>query len=434
VAAGMLSKWFGVFGRRKSSSRRSRRRLTFVLISLALLGGAYEAAIRSGLYRAEELLRTWQIAAAGDWLDVVDRCSNGRIETRLLQARVARHEGRVDDVRANLIGARELGCPDERIRFEQSLTLAYEGRMVDVEKQLPDLLAGDPEHLPEVCDAFVTGYLRQFRLEDARRLIEVWQRDYPEDSQPGFHSGCIFQFEMRLDEAATAFESALAKAPHRVEIRERLAVVLVQNLEFTKATRHYQWLLQSQPSHAEWLAGYGMCLFRSGDAERARSVLADAVAVSPKHRESRLALVELAADAKQYDDALRLSRELYDETPNDYSTRYLLARMLRTTGRKDEATMHDKWLKEAEQTFREVSSLTDQANRQPGDSRLRYEIAIRLVRYAKYAEAVGWLRAAHQLEPENSEILDRLVEACELAGFDELAKFYRHANPAVMSE
>ncbi|NQV25770.1 MAG: tetratricopeptide repeat protein [Rhodopirellula sp.] len=408
-------------------------RLAVTVMLLVSLGATYEAVIWLGYRHVREQIRNWHIASASDCLELLQKCSFDCIETRLLLARVARHEGRMKDVRANLISARGLGCPDQRILFEQSLTLAYEGRMSDVERQLPGFLAGDPDDLPEVCNAFVTGYLRQFRFEDARRLIDVWQRDYPDDSQPGFHSGCIFQFEMRLNEAIVAFESALAIAPHRVEIRERLAVVLVQNLDFARAMNHYQWLLKLQPTNAEWLVGYGICLFRSGDAVRAREVLAEAVTVAPKHREARLALVELAADAKQYDDALRMARELYSETPNDYSTRYVLVRMLRTSGRMDEAVMHDEWIKKAEESFREVSSLTDQANRQPGDPRIRYEIAIRLIRYAKYAEAVGWLRAAHQLDPDSLEILDRLVEACELAGFDELATFYRRAHSAVVS-
>jgi tetratricopeptide (TPR) repeat protein len=430
----MSLKVAGSSSRKGSRSLNSRRRFVITAMLLVACLSVYEAAIWFGHRHVREQIRIRRIDSAREWLDRLQQFSYDRVETRLLRVRIARIEGRMDAVRTHLMAARGLGCSDDRIHFEQSLTLASEGRLSRVERHLPEFLAGDPEQLSEVCDAFVTGYLRQFRMEEARSLVDVWHRDFPNDAQPLFHSGCIYQYEMRLDEAATAFEKALRLTPHRVEIRERLAVVLVQNLRFTDAVKQYRELLRNRPSHVDWVVGYGLCLFRSGHISLARPVLEEAVALSPKHREARLALAELFAEVGQHEDSLRLSKELYEEFSNDYSIRYLLVRMLRTTGQTDEAQCHEVWLKEAEKIFREISSLSDEVNRRPSDVTLRSEIATRLARYSKYAEAVGWLRAAHQLEPDNSIILNQLVETCRLAGFYDLADLYSGVLSGTESE
>lgn len=402
---------------------RSSRPLRLVCLVLAL-AVVYQSAIHLILMHAKSLIRGHQVELANEWLSCVHSCSFDRVETRILLAQVSWHEGKADDTRKHLMAAKSLGCSSQRIQFEQTLILAYEGRLDGIEHQLPDMLSTSDGDLQRVCDAFVTGYLRQFRFADARGLINVWRQDFPDDSQPWFHEGCIYQFEMRTDQAATAFEKALAIAPKRLDIRERLAAVHVLNLEFASAAEHYSEMLRIRPNDVEWLVGHGVCRFNSGETELARQSLAKALTISPAHREGRLALAELHANDGKFDEALRLSSELYQEFPQDYSVRYLMVRMLRAVGREGESRSHVQWLEDAERSSREVSKLTDEVSRQPDDVRSRFEIAKHLVRYEKYSEAVGWLRAAHHLDPHNDEVLNLLVESCRHAGFKDLAASY----------
>lgn len=391
---------------------------------VAIVGLVYELSINLSLLHVKSLLQSQQTEAARAWLSYVRAYSVDRVETRILLARVAWRAGLIEEVRQHLVAAKRLGCPDERIEFEQTLILAYEGRLIEMERALQRLLLTNDDDLQHVCDAFVTGYLRQFRFEEARRLLDVWRQDFPNDSQPWFHDGRICQFEMRPIEASVAFEKALENGQHRVDIRERLAVVRVQNLEFAEAARHYDLLLRIQPDHVEWLVGFGVCLFNDGNARQAREAFLKALTISPAHRDGRLAFAELEANDGHYEEALRLSRDLCHEFPNDYSVRYLMARMLRTLDHQEESLKHVQWLEEAERALREVSDLTDKVNRRPDDVQSRVEIAKRLNRYSKYSEAVGWLRAAQHLEPNNEEILRLLAESCRLAGFDDLASLH----------
>ena len=387
---------------------------------IVAVGLIYELSINLSLLHVKSLLQSQQNEAARTWLSYVRAYSVDRVETRILLARVAWRAGLVEEVRQHLVAAKRLGCPDKRIEFEQTLILAYEGRLTDMERVLQRMLLANDDDLQHVCDAFVTGYLRQFRFDEARRLLDVWRQDFPDDSQPWFHEGRICQFEMRPIEASAAFEKALKNGQHRVDIRERLAAVRVQNLEFAEAAKHYDLLLRIQPDHVEWLVGFGVCLFNDGNAKQAREAFLKALTISPTHHDGRLAFAELEANDGHFEEALRLSSDLCHEFPNDYSVRYLMARMLRTLDRQEESLKHVQWLEEAERAFREVSDLTDKVSRRPDNVQSRVEIAKRLNRYSKYSEAVGWLRAAQHLEPNNEEIRRLLAESCRLAGFDDL--------------
>lgn len=399
-----------------------RPRHTFRIFWLIVaVGLVYEFSINLSLLHVKSLLQSQQTESARTWLSYIRAYSLDRVETRILLAQAAWRAGLVKEVRQHLIAAKRLGCPDKRIEFEQTLILAHEGRLTEMERVLQRMLLANDNDLQHVCDAFVTGYLRQFRFDEARRLLDVWRKDFPNDSQPWFHEGCIWQYEMRPIEASAAFEKALENGQHRIDIRERLAVVRVQNLEFAEAARHYDQLLQIQPDHVEWLVGFGICQFNDGNTRQARGALFKALTISPAHRDGRLAFAELEANDGHYEEALRLSSDLCNEFPNDYSVRYLMARMLRTLDRQDESLEHVQWLEEAERAFREVSVLTDKVSRWPNDVQSRVAIARRLIRYSKYSEAVGWLRAAQHLEPNNEEIRRLLAESCRLSGFDDLA-------------
>lgn len=399
--------------------RRLPQTLRIFCIIVAV-GLVYELSINLSLLHVKSLLQSQQTDSARAWLSYIRVYSLDRVETRILLARVAWRAGLVEEVRQHLVAAKRLGCPDKRIVFEQTAILACEGRLTEMERTLQLMLLENEDDLQHVCDSFVTGYLRQFRFDEARRLLDVWRLDFPDDSQPWFHEGCICQFEMRPLEASAAFEKALENGQHRVDIRERLAAVLVQNLEFAEAARHYDLLLRTQPDHVEWLVGFGICLFNDGNARQAREAFVKALTISPAHRDGRLAFAELEANDGNHEEALRLSSDLCHEFPNDYSVRYLMARMLRTLDRQEESLKHVQWLEEAERAFREVSDLTDRVSRRPDDVQSRVEIAKRLIRYSKYSEAVGWLRAAKHLEPNNEEIRRLLAESSGLSDFDEM--------------
>lgn len=389
-----------------------------VCLFLLVTGVACKLAYQLSLSHAEHLILTHRNEDAKAWLSALERVSSSSAETQLLLARLAWSTDDVDEVRQHLVAAKSLGCPDAQIEFEETLILASEGRLRQMDRALQRLLVTREHDLQRVCDAFVSGYLRQFRFVEARALNDVWRQDYPGDSQPWFHEGCICQFEMRPVDASASFKKALALAPYRTVVRARLAAVLVQNLQYSEAIQHYDLLLKEQPDNVEWLVGFGICHFNEGDLSEARQAFLNALTVSPKHREGRLAIAELEANEGRFDEALRFAIGLCDDYPADYSSRYLMVRMLRSLGRHEDAQSHVKWLHEAEQVFREVSELRDKVNRQPEDVSARVEIAKRLNRYSKHSEAVGWLRAALHLEPDNQLALKLLDESCRLAGIE----------------
>lgn len=122
-------------------------------------------------------------------------------------------------------------------------------------------------------------------------------------SQINFEKGVQFMGSGKTELARIAFENVLKENPSNTKSLEYLGDIAGQNKNWDKAIVYYKKIKQLQPNNAEYHYKYGGALgmkaktvnkFKAlGMIDEIKSSFEKAVALDPKHKESRWALVML---------------------------------------------------------------------------------------------------------------------------------------------
>jgi len=122
-------------------------------------------------------------------------------------------------------------------------------------------------------------------------------------SQTNFEKGDQFMGSGKTELARIAFENVLKENPSQIKSLEYLGDIAGKNKNWDKAIVYYKKIKQLQPNNAEYHYKYGGALgmkaktvnkFKAlGMIDEIKSSFEKAVALDPKHKESRWALVML---------------------------------------------------------------------------------------------------------------------------------------------
>jgi len=146
--------------------------------------------------------------------------------------------------------------------------------------------------------------LHEGRLDAAERLVREYSQQHGAHVQGMRLLAQIFIRRGVLDDAELLLEEVIARAPDYHDARAELAGVLGERRRYPRALAHARHLLQVDPRSRGW----------------------------------RLLYAKVCDGLGEYDEALRVYRELLDETPGEPSLELAVAHALRNGGSAGEAT------------------------------------------------------------------------------------------------
>ncbi len=350
---------------------------------------------------AERALRERNAEAALGWLESIPEW-NRVGQTHLLFAKAYRRQGKLDLVREHLLTAWDQGVPVERLELEQWLTLAQSGQIQEAEPHLQQLLQDPGDDAPEICEALVAGYFRNYQIARAMPLLTAWEADFPDDPRPYELRGIWFQDAGRWKEAAATYEKALKRAPDLTRIRRGMAVCLRELHEYDKAETQFLQCLRETPDDSVLLVAWGELLLASGKIPEARSVLQQVLNSSSENTDARIAMgrvLLMDGDAKA---AIELLEPLYDENPIDSEIQYSLASALQASGASEQAGELFRKVTAAEEQLRHRQELIDSLDHDPNQPEVRYEIAMISMNHVAPEEGLRWLLSVIDLNPRHT--------------------------------
>ncbi len=151
----------------------------------------------------------------------------------------------------------------------------------------------------------------------------------PASASTQFNLGQVLLDAGRLDEAASAFERALALEPRSVQPLTALAVVASRRGDAAGAIAYCRRALAIDERSVPAWQQLGVALSRSGDDAGAVSALERAVALAPDEAEGLSRLGALYAKSGRIDDARRVLRRALELDPGLASARQNLDRVNR---------------------------------------------------------------------------------------------------------
>lgn len=343
--------------------------------------------------------------------------------------------------------AAKAGAPRDTIQLENLLAVTQSGRMDEIEPKLGSLLINQNHEAAEISEAFVLGSMMNYRFEEAKKVLELWQVDYPNDPQPHFLFGRILEHETNYDDAEKEYRQAIKIQPRHAAAAYNLGRLLTVRQNPAAAMEVYRSCarLLSYP-HAAWV-GMGRSERSLGNTTEARRWLEKAAVgaeqaevqevyrwlgetVESARSQAANELAKLELDEQNFPEAVRWFEKAVDANPQDWKIRHGLATALRNTGDNERAAQEFAKVEEYRSAWQQIDKLFDQLHGNPQSPEIRTRIGAAFLRYYSQNQGVVWLKSALKYDPDFSEAHRLLADyfeshISENPEFAELLKLHR---------
>ncbi len=411
----------------KDKSDPSRRNLA-ICCTLAICVGLLVWVNPLKLLRLQEARRAVvedSPAVTKEALLVLARQYPRSAEIEFLLARTNRKLGNSPQFQKHLQLAAEFGHPQYEIELEQAILDAQLGNVDEAEPILRRELSISDKHTRDICQALVNGYLLNYRFEDASRWLDAWQADYPNDAEPHFSRGTLWQHLLLWNEAVASFEQGINLNPNRADIRIQLAKALSQLHRYDEAIQHFQAALVTDPGNEVALSGLSQSQIAVGSMDRAKATLESLLKLHPNSFAGLVGLAQISLAEGHAAASLEKLEQAYEVQPKNITVRSELASALRQLDRQDEAQAHLDYVETANEVFAEIQELMRQVQANPKLVQPRYKIGSALLEFATEAEGLSWLYSVVQLDPNHPAAHTTLANHFESHGDNKRAAYHR---------
>ena len=397
-------------------ARRSRRpwRIAAVLMMVALAIGWFAGVPKLVLkHLAQRQLQRGMPHQALPWLNQAAKLNGTDAELEFLTARTYRLQGNMTEVRSHLERAWNLGYPVLKLEREQILAQAQSGQLGTAEPALAAMLVDPRGDMTDICEAYVVGYIRNYRLPQAERLLTAWLADSPRQPR-----ALLLRAKMQIDllnwkAAEEDLRVVLSTVPDHAEAADILAGVLLKQKKAEAALKVLPVAIKSPRMRLSAQLREVECHRIQGHAEAARNLLTSILKEHPENVQAHLELGTLESDLNNFAAAvieLEQARQLAPTVPD---VRYALAIALRGAGREAEAKEHFDFVIRAREALAEAMNLRPTVEQKPRDAELRCKIGTTLLDYGQTDRGLVWLQSALDVDPRLTSAHQRMADYYE---------------------
>jgi tetratricopeptide (TPR) repeat protein len=396
-----------------------RRRLLRVLVVVSLvifaiwISGGGGGAIALSL--ARNGLAAGDFVSADKWLTIAESAGADSGESAFLRARLNRKIGQLTEMAAALLRARDAGFSESRIRLEHLLAQGQNGNVAPLESRLADLLVAG-EDLSEICEAFISGCLMTYQLDEALLLLEKWLADFPENAQAHFLRGRIYEYRSQTKVAETEYRLATEFSPRHCAARYGLGRLLTDT-DPTEAISQFELCARYHVNPQPGLVAVSRCQRLTGNLVEARQAIERAIDSNPENVELAWRLLGEPAETshaqapaefgqvllamKELEGAEKWFLQALESHPNDWRTRFSLATAQRQLGKLDEAAVHLARVEKTRTALAACDTAFDSLRSDSENVEARFLIGETLLKYVSERQGRIWLQSVLRYSPSH---------------------------------
>lgn len=362
------------------------------------------------LWRVESALSQRDLPAAEIWLQRAGWLgSQDTARMVLLRLRVARRSQNFAEVEQALKAATRLGAPRAETDRERLLAMAQTGQFGAMQHRWSELLVDPRDDAPEIARAYYTWCMIHHNLDEARRTLELWHDDFPQDPEPLMLLGRFYQATLNWEAAEKAYREAVEHAPSDDACRLALADVLSTRLKSDEAIPLFRDYLSRHPRDVSALQGLAQCLATEGDLRESLKLLETALEQQPDDFTALKSYGEMLLLSGDPSAAVEPLQKAYRQVPEHANLANSLARALKATGRAAEAKPLFAFVAESRPKLEELTALERDLRSQPNNLELRMKIAEITARYVSRADARRWYQNLLNLSPNYGPAQEKLA-------------------------
>lgn len=415
---------------------RNHRRITWFVLGLAVLGSAVAGLhlwTEYHLHAARQALDRYAFDEAQRHLNLCLAVPFRDGDVYLLAARTSRRRDSLQDATKYLEECRRQPGMTKAVVLEHLLLTAQQGGLDGIEGTLYGHVSDDGPEAVLVLEALAKEYLmRSWRpeaLECLNKLL-VRQPGHPQAllmrarleeelalNGEGEHEANALRDYEKAVEAASSFEARLGRAGALYRLGRPWDALL-----------EYDRLCSLRGSDADALLGLARCRSRLGEVDKTKWLLDELLERHPDHWEALLDRGRAALHAGQPAEAEKWLRRAADLAPGcEMGPLRSLGQCLEAQHKVEEARRCRDRLSRRQSDLHQVDLLTLQANRDPYNVALRYEIADKLMRLGRERDGVAALYLVLEQQPQHQQAHAALADYFQQIGQSDRAARHRHA-------
>ncbi len=342
----------------------------------------------------------------------------------LLQVRIARRRGDFIEVENKLQQAIKLGAPRSEVQRENWIAMAQSQQFDGMQSHWTELLQDARDDGPEIARSYYAWAMLHHHLDLARKTLESWIQDYPQDAEPHFLLGRFHQAGPNWVEAEKAYRQSLALAPDRDDARLALAIALQSRLNTTEAIPLFQAYLQKYPNELSAIQGLAQCLSSNGDVDSAIQLLRNAAEKNPADAMIQKAYGELLLSSGSPQDAADVLEKAYLATPENANLANVLSRAWKACGRQSDAEPLLAFVAESRPELDQLLLIEKELRAQPNNLELRMKVAAITAKYVSRQDGIRWYQQVVKISPKYLPAHKALAELYQLVGDTKLAEYH----------
>ncbi len=345
-------------------------------------------------------------------------------KTCLIQVRIARRCGDFAEVETKLQQAIKLGAPRSEVQRENWIAMAQSQQFDGMQSHWNDLLQDARDDEPEIARAYYAWAMLHHHLDLARKTLESWIQDFPQDPEPYFLLGRFHQAGPNWEEAEKAYRQSFAFAPDRDDVRLALAIALESRLKMNEAIPLFESYLQKHPDDLSAVQGLSQCLISNGDVDSAIQLLRRAAEKNPDDATIQKAYGELLLSSGSPADAASILERAYRAAPENANLANVLARAWKACGRKSDAEPLLAFVAESRPELDQLLVIEKELRANPNNLELRMKVAAITAKYVSRQDGIRWYQQVVKISPRYLPAHMALAELYRLTGETKLAEYH----------
>lgn len=346
--------------------RFSRRQAAWLALLLAVVGLALFARTSYSLRAKQVAANRLQVGAISEARQYLRRAARGTPDDGTIDMMAAfcfRQSRQADRWNDALQAAEEKGIPPASLARETQLYRIQTGDWPEGTESQLATFAGEGVTTYDVPGAFVSGCLANGRNDLARRILDAWSVDCPNDAHVAYMRGKYWASLGDRRQARARYEEAIALESRHEAAHVSLAEMFEQDDHLRQAFRQYAALASVSPASEVAALGAARILRKMGRLDPAQAILEPFAQTTEPAMDVAVEMGRLAMDRGDFSSAQRwFDRAGLGKTRDP---RFLIS-AVRLRGMQGKAP-------EAERLFQRIAAVGDRVTR-TGDLRVKLAI------------------------------------------------------------